>query len=558
MADNNTKVIFDYGSKGHDKTKAELKETKAAVDDLSTGNAGLAATAALGANAVLEIGQKALEAGKKIYEFGKAGAQAAGVGPQFSKFEDKMGSLVGRLQSSTAAALANSGAFGFIETAFETLLPPLETVLGLVENLEPVFLASGEAMKIALAPTNALMEGIGWLSDAAKTATGTVGNQTTAIEGYIEKLRDARSEMAKIKSQNLDQAFFDDAINSGFGDVTQAQIQAVATELQLVGLATSDYQTTVDGVSASVLALSENEGEARAVLAGVAAELEKRGATTFEVSQALLDTSKSIKEAIDLDNELTEGNKAVTATNKAVAASTWGIYEARKSWLDTMGESLEAVDALSSRSTAAAEAMASADKAARSAMVTAAEAQFDAEVERLEKTRKYRNDLAEYERLEREQNQEGMKNLGTGAWSMMENVLGATGTSGWWKAAMGIAEEGALALSTMFTAPWESATHVLAGVQYGVMQGIASSMPGSKKTGSSASGGGAGRTASTPKSDSGRFAAPDDGDRGSVIMVDRTVLGRVSASGINAASSAGLARIQSSAVGGKGRRGLFG
>lgn len=560
MADSSTKVVFDYGSKGHDKTKAELKSTKAAVDDLGSSNVSLSSSSALSANAVLEIGKKALEASKKVYEFAKQGAAAAGVAPSFSKFEVTIGGLVGRLQESTAAALANSGAFRYIETAFETLLPPVETVLGLLELLEPALIASGEAMKLALAPTNALMTGIGWVSDAAKTATGTIATQTTAIEKMVERLRDARVEMSKIRSQALDNEFFDDAINSGFGDTTQAQIRAVADELQRVDLSAADYKETVDGVANSVLMLSENEGEARATLAAVSKELQNRGTTSFLVGQALLDTSKSVKEAIDLDDELTESNKALTESNKAVAESTWGAHEALKSWLDTMAQSLEeeAVAGLSSLSTAAAEAMAEADKAARSAMVTAAEAQFDAEVNRLAKLRKYREDYAEYERQEREVNATGMKNLGSGAWEMTKNVLGASGTTGWWKAALGISEELALAASTLFTAPWESATHGLAAIQYGVMQGIASSMPGSKKTGSTSGGSGGGRSASAPKSDAGRFAAGDGGDRDLAIMVDRTVLGKVTTGGINAAASAGLARIQSSAVGGKGKRGLFG
>jgi hypothetical protein len=181
------------------------------------------------------------------------------------------------------------------------------------------------------------------------------------------------------------------------------------------------------------------------------------------------------------------------------------------------------------------------------------------ELSRVEYVAKYKRALVEEERKIAAKETADRAGFAASAQDSVFRILGTASESGWWKAALGFAEQTALGLGTVFTAPWESATHFLSAGEFLVMQAIASSMPGSKG-GSSGAGSSRPMTAAAGNS---MLARPDsrssgagDGKQVTQLWLRDRIVGETIIADMADVARRGGKRIPTEAIGGGNRRGF--
>jgi hypothetical protein len=129
-------------------------------------------------------------------------------------------------------------------------------------------------------------------------------------------------------------------------------------------------------------------------------------------------------------------------------------------------------------------------------------------------------------------------------------TIGAVAEVGWFQAGLNAAMETGLGIATIFTAPWESATHFAAAAQFLVAQAMAGSKGGSKGKASGAS------QLNKNKTSKRETVTRELNDEYLVIEVDGQRLGSITTNNINKNAKNGQT-LNSEAVRRGSRRGVL-
>lgn len=546
-------VVVDYGTKGADKAKKTNDEVLSGLQKMQAMGAGVAVVG----NQMLEIGEKALRAAKAVYEFGKEGAKAAGVEKDFNKFEKNMGNVVSRLQESTAAALANSGAFEFIEVATSALLPPIENLLKIVGLLEPAFIVMGQAIELALLPTNALFDAVGFLVDEFPNLDGSLESSIGWVDKFSTSIDKAVTDVRKLKRAQMDLQLFNDAINQGFGDDTKATFEAYADQIQALTWGGADYAMSLDEINSQLMMNSESEGDYRSKLEATAKILQDRGDISSITSAKLTALAASAKEAFELDNELSDENADKVVKNNSRKIESLNLYEISlrtfaantvqsfESWETPIDRLYDKLNSLFEKQTEINETFAesrSIFKIVQDGMKATGNAVLD--------LTKISGDYTEGEKKGVEQRNAALE---AGLGGVARLAVGFM-DSGWMKAGFEAAMETGYSIADFASANIPGGIgHALAATQFLVAQAFAGSKSGK---GSSSGGGSSAAIGAATINQNGAQPKAEPKDKNLVLEVDGQRLGNVVTKNVNRNAKYGKFINQESIRPG-GRKGIF-
>jgi len=288
----NAKAAFNEAAKASEALR-QAQERLAATTSRTASVIQSASLAMAGLNQGMELGKKIYAMAQGLYEFAAAGAEVAGVESQFGSFENRLDGVKVRIQSTTAAVVQGSGVLDAIAQVSEDATESVGGLSGEFSVLTVLVDAWKLSFYPAIGPMMAVTRGIKEMA----TGLGLLDEEATLSIRVFQDMA-AEWEAAIDKANRLRDAItgdqIADAINSGFGGISQAQIVDFTNELRILDAETLHSSLTTTDLAQQILDVAGSAQAAEQMIGRMGKALEASGGTTAAELKRIHELAKEV------------------------------------------------------------------------------------------------------------------------------------------------------------------------------------------------------------------------------------------------------------------------